>query len=181
MKKRWLRGVLLGVSVALLLGGGVALAQNISIRTEPALCLECYSMGEPLNCLQVWSSGWLGDEYITYERWLEGGHYAPCPQCGHAADGEHYDECFDWHSCEGDLTPGSGFDVIAQPNGFSRLGKWKYKLTGDTSGYSGEFYIVVAEDCAGFGFVPEPGSIVLLGSGLMGLAGYATIRWRSRR
>ena len=29
-------------------------------------------------------------------------------------------------------------------------------------------------------FVPEPGSILHLGSGLAGLAGYATLRWRSR-
>jgi hypothetical protein len=29
-------------------------------------------------------------------------------------------------------------------------------------------------------FVPEPGTIALLGTGLAGLAGYAALRWRSR-
>jgi hypothetical protein len=29
--------------------------------------------------------------------------------------------------------------------------------------------------------VPEPGSILRLGSGLMGLAGYAGLRWRTRQ
>jgi len=30
-------------------------------------------------------------------------------------------------------------------------------------------------------FVPEPGTIILLGSGLAALAGYATLRWRTRK
>jgi parallel beta-helix repeat protein len=30
-------------------------------------------------------------------------------------------------------------------------------------------------------FVPEPGSAVLLASGLMGMAGYATLRWRAKK
>jgi hypothetical protein len=47
-------------------------------------------------------------------------------------------------------------------------------------GFSGDCTVLCLNPCEAE-FVPEPGSILLLGSGLMGLAGYAGSRWRSRQ
>ena len=58
------------------------------------------------------------------------------------------------------------------------LGTWKYGLVGDESKREGFVTVEVAEVCEAE-FVPEPGSIALLGSGLAGLAGYAILRLRS--
>ena len=49
-------------------------------------------------------------------------------------------------------------------------------VSGVESGEASATFEVLGEE-----FVPEPGSVILLGSGLMGLAGYAGLRYRRRR
>lgn len=60
----------------------------------------------------------------------------------------------------------------------SDYGGWKLKVSGESGSVVG--YFRLAEDCAAEEFVPEWGSLLLLGSGAMGLGGYVALRteWR---
>ncbi len=198
MKSYWLRGLVFGVSLALLLAGGVALAQGLYVTADKA-CVQCSPMGGgDLVPLPIT----VPEEYLvtyTYGGWSHDLSYSLCtrmvpptyefeppfmcmmpPPSEDALTCEWFMPCELFRAADLSLLP----EGVDPSFGIEQLyGEWTFQVKLLDAGHntidSAEASWLLAEDCFAAMFVPEPGSILLLGGGLAGLAGYAALRLRS--
>jgi len=193
MKRHWLRGLLLGVSMALLLAGGVAVGASLGVAVDQ-VCFQCWAGVQTATApdeylLELTISG-LDTQYEKCYSLDTPAGWLMVPFCyGLALEPTHTEML--WAPCEQPTKTAlaeSGGEVELANNISDYYGEWTFTAWQEdinSAVVAGPVSTTVlfAEDCEEAmreEFVPEPGSMLLLGSGLAGLAGYATLRWRTR-
>jgi hypothetical protein len=209
MKKHWLRGVLLGVSLALLLSGGVALAQRAMTFTVDQYCMEC--------CPEGVCTGFGPEVVVPPEGYRLDLAFSDlnlgaglCQRMHFESGGDTYDIYISfgqlvasscdfsfWLTCDQEVGLdtdcvdlfSSAIEEVGTKDITDWHGQWDWwvwqaaECANEPPESAEHFTFVLADDCTPAEeeeFVPELGTIMLLGSGLAGLAGYATLRWRTK-
>jgi hypothetical protein len=199
MKTRWLRGLLLGGCLALLLGGG-AWAQDVQPAFEPPpdppTATEGLYVTTEDNDDNAGTGVADGDMGYTDTPWVcDDDEEAPIEfnivvaastcsggelSIASRAFEDDNDEVYINGHFLGYLTEEEGYSVFLfdVPQAALNEGTNRVRIVIDDCGEVAWGALAI-EPCEAEGFVPEPGSVLLLGSGLAGVAGYAALRLRS--